>query len=234
MRRNSGTPSLAGHGCHVSRQGMRREAALRDNHPPVLGAQARRHQIPSLRKQRFLGRHRGRLCAAEIHGKFEGAGLVQKEFEPCARQGIAPREDRLRSVARHRRPDRREHREGRKSSERRVVFDDTVRTGVKGLETSLERTSKVQIDSVLAIARTLRINISLNDADQFGFVAVQPLTAHLNLYRFAGSPAQPVGVGQNPHSRIPHCCPALPSITGLQPASRGSCGIGPQVRCIGR
>ena len=35
---------------------------------------------------------------------------------------------------------------------------------MKGLKTSLEGTAKVQIDSVFAIARTLRINISLNDA----------------------------------------------------------------------
>ena len=74
---------------------------------------------------------------------------------------------------------------------------------MKGLKTSLEGTSKDQIDCVFAIAWTLRIDIALNDADQFGLVAGQVLAAHLDLDRFAGSPAQPVRVGQNSHSRIP-------------------------------
>ena len=212
LGRNGRGPPLADNGCRRGRQGVRREAVLRDGHPAVLGAEARRYQIPSLGEQRFVGRHRSRICGAGGDGEFEGAGVVQKELEARAGERIAPREDRLRPLPRHRRPDRCERRERGEIAERRVVFDDAVGTRMNGLKSPLERASQIHVDGVLPIARPFGIDVALDDADQLGLVAGQPVAAHLDLDRFAGSRAEPVGVGQNPHSRISRCCPAPFSI----------------------
>ena len=85
---------------------------------------------------------------------------------------------------------------------------------MNGLKTPLEGASEIDVDGVFPIARTIGIDIALDDADQLGLVAGQPVAAHLDLDRFAGSRAEPVGVSQNPHSRISRCCPRSQSDRG--------------------
>ena len=196
---------------------------MRDDHPAVLGAEVRRHQIPALGEQWGFGRDRGRVRSAGGDGEFEGAGVVEKELEARAGHGIAPREDRLRPLPRHRRPDCRKRRERGEIAERRVVFDDAVGTRMNGLKTPLEGASQIHVDGILPIAGAVGIDVALDDAHQLGLVAGQPVAAHLDLDRFAGSRAQPVGVSQNPHSRISRCCPAP---FGIDPQSdRGLAGV---------